>query len=59
MANFDYPSISVGNKSNEENMQSTRAWAHDVVDMLNIYIDKLEARIASLEEEVNELKGDN
>ena len=56
MAQFDYPNISIDNKSNEQNMQATKAHLNALADQLNYYIDSItntlnehESRISKLE----------
>lgn len=58
MANFDYPKVSLSGKTNEENIQAVKAWAIDMADMMNAYINNLEERVTTLESMMNELKGD-
>lgn len=55
--NFDYPNIS-SKKSNEENIQATRAYLNGMADQLNYAVGMLEGRIAQLESEVESLKGE-
>lgn len=57
MATFDYPSISVDGRTNEQNMSQIKAWTMQTVDQLNYYIDYLEDRIAYLENEIRNLQG--
>jgi len=58
MATFDYPSISVDNKTNEQNMAQAKAWMYQMVDQLNYSIEYLEDRIAYLENKINSMEGD-
>lgn len=51
---FDYPNINVEKRSNEENMQSTKAYLSELADQLNYALNNLESRIEKLEENVKE-----
>ena len=52
---FDYPNINVGGKSNEQNMQATKAYLNGLSDQLNFYLSNLESRVEELETIVNSL----
>lgn len=52
MPDFSYPSINVGKKSNEENMQAAKAWMMQMSDDMKYYVSRLEQRIEVLEEKV-------
>lgn len=58
MSTFDYPSISVDQRTNEQNMSSIRAWSMQTVDQLNYLIEHMQDEITNLRNELNELKGD-
>jgi len=49
MSTFDTPNISVGMKSNEENIQITKSYLNDLAYMLNLKIDSIEERLSALE----------
>lgn len=50
---FDYPNINVGGKSNEQNMQSVKAYLTSLSDQLNFYLNNLETRVEVIEAIVN------
>lgn len=49
MLNIDYPAISVEEKTNEQNMQTTKAYLINLVENLQYQIANLESRIERLE----------
>lgn len=59
MQNFDYPSINVSKKTNEENMQSAKNWMIQMSDQMNFYITRLEARIEVLEAKIADMEESN
>lgn len=58
MINVDTPSINVADKSNEENIQSIKAWAAELIGQLNYQISQLEGAITALQAEIETMKGD-
>lgn len=55
---FDAPNISVGKKTNEENIQQMKSWSSSTADNLNYLVarqEALESTVASLQSTVNEL----
>lgn len=52
------PSISVSNKSNEENIQALKSWANNMTDTFNFYITSLQSQIEELNKEIQTLKGE-
>lgn len=58
MINLDSPSINVANKSNEENIQSIKSWAAELVSQLNYQNSQLESAITALQAEIENLKGE-
>lgn len=59
MQNFDYPSINVSKKTNEENMQSAKNWMIQMSDQMNFYITRLETRIEVLEAKIADMEESN
>lgn len=59
MQNFDYPSINVSKKTNEENMQSAKNWMIQMSDQMNFYITRLETRIEVLEAKIANMEESN
>lgn len=57
MSRFDYPGISVEEKSNEANMQTVKGYLIEMADALNYCIGRLEGKIEALENRVEELEG--
>lgn len=53
---FDYPSINVGGKSNEQNMQAVKAYLNNLSDQLNFYINTLEDEITELKETIENMQ---
>lgn len=53
---FDYPSINVGGKSNEQNMQAVKAYLNNLSDQLNFYVNTLEEEIAELREMIESMQ---
>lgn len=58
MSTLDYPSISVANKTNEQNMSMMNAWAIETTEKMNYYIEYLEAKLEQLENKINEMQED-
>lgn len=58
MINLDAPSVNVAEKSNEENIQSIKSWAAELVGQLSYQISQLESAITVLQAEVENLKGE-
>jgi len=59
MASFDVPSISISDKTNEQNMQVVKSYLSEMADKLNYEINVLQDAILALQEEIDQLKGDN
>ena len=57
MSMFDDPCISVSRKSNEQNMESCKAWMQQVAYQLNYIIPVMQTQISDLEKRVSELEG--
>ena len=55
---FNVPNISVGNKSNEENIQAIKGWINSSSETLNVYLTSMQNKIEALESEINKLKGE-
>lgn len=54
---LDYPSIDTSNKSNEQNLQSTKAYLIALADTYNYQINALKDAINNLESRVASLEG--
>lgn len=54
MLNMDYPSISVEEKSNEQNMQATKSYLINLVENLQYALANLESRVEQLEGRKND-----
>lgn len=57
MSTFDAPNIDVMEKSNEENIQSTKSYLVNMADNLNYKFDNLESRVAYLESLLSSQEG--
>lgn len=55
---FDSPNISVGSKTNEQNMQVTKSYLSSMADNLNYLVarvESLESTVATLQSALSEL----
>ena len=58
MTQLGYPNISVGKKTNEENMQSVKGYLSEMAEQLNYQISYLESKVEQLEAIVRKLEED-
>ena len=54
MSTFDYPSVSVEDKTNEQNIMSLKAYLSSLADQLNYVTTNYESRIEYLESQLKE-----
>ena len=52
------PSISVSEKSNEQNIQALKSWANNMTDAFNFYITSMQSQLDELKKEIQTLKGE-
>ncbi len=55
---LDYPSIDVEKKTNEQNLQATKAYLIDMAEQLNYQIGLLKDTCNELSERISTLEGD-
>lgn len=58
MSTFDAPAISVGTKTNEQNMQTVKAYLVNLSSELNYQFGVLNSEIEALKKEISSMKGD-
>ena len=52
------PSVSVSEKSNEQNIQALKSWANNITETFNFYITSMQSEIDELKKEIHTLKGE-
>lgn len=55
---FDSPNIDVNKKTNEQNMQATKAYLIDMAEQLNYQIALMKDSISDISSRLSELEGD-
>lgn len=52
------PSLSIANKSNEENIQALKNWANNVTEVFNFYMTSMQSQLDEQAKEIKALKGE-
>lgn len=57
MGAFDFPTIDVERRSNEENIKAIKSYLFEMTDQLNYEIDQIKSQIQELNDKIASLGG--